>query len=53
VFFVDGRVEDEKERDERVHHEKLAVQRIPCASQFTIPDMECTSPDPACNNSDT
>jgi len=35
------------------HHEKLELKRISCASQFTIPDMAGTSPDPAGNNTDT
>jgi len=35
------------------HHEKLGLQRISCASQFTIPDTAGTSPDPACNPPDT
>jgi len=34
------------------HHEKLGLKRISCASQFTIPDMAGTSPDPACNYTD-
>ena len=35
------------------YHEKLGIQRISCASQFTIPDMAGTSPDLACNNTNT
>jgi len=35
------------------HHEKLGLKRILCASQFTIPDMAGTSPDPACNHTNT
>jgi len=35
------------------HHGKLGLRRISCASQFTIPDGASTSPDPACNNTDT
>jgi len=53
VFLGDGRVEDEKERDERVHHDKLGLQRIPCVSQFTIPDTAGTSSDPVCNTTNT
>jgi len=56
VFLGDGRIEDKKERDERVwgnHHEKLELKRNSCASQFTIPDMAGTSPNPACNYTDT
>jgi len=47
VFLGDGRVEDEKERDGTNHHEKMELKRISCASQFTIPDMAGTSPNPA------
>jgi len=47
VFLGDGR------GDGTNHHEKLGLKRISCASQFTIPDMAGTSPDPACNNTDT
>jgi len=32
--------------------EELGLKRISCASQFTIPDMEGSSPNPACNNTD-
>jgi len=53
VFVGDGRVEDEKERDGTNHLEKMGLKRISCASQFTIPGMAGTSPDPACNNTDT
>ena len=35
------------------HHEKLGLERISCAGQFAIPDMADTSPDPACNYSDS
>jgi len=35
------------------HHEKLGLTRIECASQFTIPDMAGTTPDPAGKNTDT
>jgi len=35
------------------HHEKLGLKIISCASQFTIPDTAGTSPDPACNYTDT
>jgi len=35
------------------HHEKLGLKRISCATQFTIPDMTGTPPDPACNYTDT
>jgi len=35
------------------HHEKLGLRRISCASQFTIPDTAGTSPDPACDFTDT
>jgi len=35
------------------HHEKLGFKRISCASQFTIPDTAGTSPNPACNYTDT
>jgi len=35
------------------HHEKLGLKRISCASQLTIPDTAGTSPDPACNHSNT
>jgi len=47
VFLGDGR------GDGTNLHEKLGLTRILCASQFTIPDPAGTSPDPACNNSDT
>jgi len=56
VFLDDGRVEDKKERDEKVwgnHHEKLRLEIISCVSQFTIPNKSGTSPDPACNSTDT
>jgi len=35
------------------HHENLGLERISCASQFTIPDTAGTSPDLAGNNTDT
>jgi len=35
------------------HHEKLGLKRMPCASQFTIPDTAGTNPDPACNYTHT
>jgi len=35
------------------HHEKLGLKIISCASQLTIPDMAGTSPNPACNYTDT
>jgi len=35
------------------HHEKLGLKIISCASQFTIPDTAGTSPDSACNYTDT
>jgi len=35
------------------HHEKLELERIACACQFTIPSMAGTSPNPACNYTDT
>jgi hypothetical protein len=34
-------------------HEKLGLERISCASPFTIPDTAGTCPDPACHNTDT
>jgi len=53
VFLGDGRVEYKKKRDESVHLEKLGLQRIPCTSQFPIPDMAVISPNLPCNNTDT
>jgi len=56
VFLGDGRLEDEKERDERRwgnDHDKLGLKRISCARQFTIPDTAGISPDPACDYTDT
>jgi len=47
VFLGDGR------GDGKNHHEKLGLTRILCASRFTIPDPAGTSPDSACNNTDT
>jgi len=35
------------------HHEELGLERVLCASQFTIPNTAGTSPDPACNFTDT
>jgi len=35
------------------HHEKLGLNRMSCASQFTILDTAGTSPDPACNYTNT
>jgi hypothetical protein len=35
------------------HDEKLGLPKIPCASQFTIPNTAGTSPDPAFNYNDT
>jgi len=32
------------------HHETLGRKGNSCASQFTIPDMAGTSPDPVCNS---
>ena len=34
-------------------HEKLGLKRLSCESQFTMPDIAGTSPDLACNNTDT
>jgi hypothetical protein len=34
------------------HHEKLGLRNISCASQFIIPDVAGTSPDPVCNHTD-
>ena len=34
------------------HHEELGLKRISCTSQFTIPDMAGTTPDPAGKNTD-
>jgi hypothetical protein len=56
VFLGDGRIEDKKERDEWYggnHYEKLGLKIISCASQLTIPATAGTSPDPACNYTDT
>jgi hypothetical protein len=39
--------------DGAYHHEKLGLERILCASQFTIPDKAGTSPNLACNNTVT
>jgi hypothetical protein len=35
------------------HHEKLGLKKISCASQFTIPDTAGTTPDLACNYTNT
>jgi len=35
------------------HREKRGLQRISCASQFTVPNTAGTSPDPACNYTET
>ena len=35
------------------HDEKLGLKRISCESESTIADTAGTSPDPACNNTDT
>jgi len=40
-------------RDGGNHHEKLGLQRISCATQFTIPNSAGTSPDLVCNYTDT
>ena len=56
VCLGDGRIEDKKERDERVrgnNHEKLELKRIPWASQFTIAVSAGASPGRAWNNTDT
>ena len=53
MFLGDGIVEDEEERDERVHHQKLGLQRIPGVCQFSMPDTAGTSPDSVCNYTDT
>jgi len=34
-------------------HEKLGLKRTSCVSQFTIPNTAGTSPNPACNYTDT
>jgi hypothetical protein len=34
------------------HHEKLGLKIISCVSQFTVPNMAGTSPDPASNYTD-
>ena len=39
--------------DVRNHREKLGLRRISFANQFTIPDTACTSPQLACNYTDT
>jgi len=36
-----------------IHHEKLGLKIIWCASQFTIPNTAGTCPNLACNNTDT
>jgi len=52
--MVDLRTRKREMRGDGVHHhEKLGLKRISCASQFTIPDTAGTSPDPACNYTDT
>ena len=56
MFLGDGRIEDKKEREERlggINHEKLGLKIISCASQFTIPNTAGTSPDQAWNYIDT
>jgi len=53
LFLGEGRVQDEKETDGAKHHEKLGLERISCASQFTIPDTPGTSSELACNYTDT
>jgi len=56
VFLGDGRIEDKKEKDERVqrnHQERLGLKIISCASQFIICDTAGTSPDTTCNYIDT
>jgi len=35
------------------HHEELGLKRILCVCLFTLPDTAGTSPDLACNNTDT
>jgi len=35
------------------HRQKLGLQRISCASQFTIPNTAGASPDPVCHSTDT
>jgi len=35
------------------HHEKLGLERIPCASQFTFPDTAGTTPHRAGRNTAT
>ena len=35
------------------YDEKLGLKRISCAGQYTIPHTAGTSPDPACNYTDT
>ena len=35
-----------------IHHMKLGLKSFACASQFTIPDMAGTTPDPGGNNTD-
>jgi len=35
------------------HHDKLGFDWISCASWFTIPDIAGTSPNPACNHTNT
>jgi len=39
--------------DGGIHHEKLGLEKIPCASQLTIPDTAGTIPDPVGNITDT
>lgn len=53
MFLGKGRVEANKGEmggDEANYHEKLEYRNISCASQFTSPDMEGTSPDLVGNN---
>jgi hypothetical protein len=40
-------------RDGGYHHEKLGLKRIPCASQFTLPDTAAGTPHPAGKINDT
>jgi len=52
AVLADGRVQDEKERDEKRWGKsswEMGTERILCASQFTIPNTAATSPDLACN----
>ena len=52
MFLGDGRERERREEMGGNRDEKLVLKRIPCASQFTIPDKAGSTPNPVGKNTD-